>query len=177
MGVRRVTEQNIKTIIEKLELVPLEGEGGMYRRTYAGDPDAEGRHAYSVIYYLLTQRTFSHMHKLNADEVYHFYMGDGMELLILYPDGRAECRVLGCNLDRGEIPQFRVPAGCWQGSRVVRGGTYSLVGTTMTPAYEEEMYTHGVCEELCKKYPLVSDKIRERCGAVAREVQENETII
>ena len=159
-----MTEENVKTIIEKLGLVPLEGEGGMYRCTYAGVSDSEGRAAYSAIYYLLTERSFSHMHKLDADEIYHYYMGDSIELLLLYPDGKAECRILGCNLAKGEVPQLLVPAGCWQGSRVVQGGTYSLVGTTMTPAYDDKKYVHGDCEQLCKLCPEMKEKIQQRCG-------------
>ena len=37
-------------IAEKLDLLPLEGEGGMYRRTYEGTVMAHGGTAYSAIY-------------------------------------------------------------------------------------------------------------------------------
>ena len=105
----------IESIIEKLKLVPLTGEGGMYRYLYAGEKDAAGRESYSSIYYLLTEHSFSHMHRLKTDEIYHYYMGDGLELLLLYPDGTSEIKVLGTRLSDGEVPQFRVPAGVWQG--------------------------------------------------------------
>jgi hypothetical protein len=169
VGIGWMTQENVKTMIEKLDLVPLEGEGGMYRYTYAGAPDLNGRSVYSAIYYLLTEHSFSHMHQLDADEIYHFYMGDSLELLLLYPDGKAECRVLGCDLAQGEVPQILVPAGCWQGSRVIQGGKYALVGTTMAPAYDAEKYVHGDSEKLCELYPEAADKIRQRCGnAVAQ---------
>ena len=112
----------IESIIKELKLVPLTGEGGMYRYLYAGEKDAAGREYYSSIYYLLTEHSFSHMHRLKTDEIYHYYMGDGLELLLLYPDGTSEIKVLGTRLSDGEVPQFRVPAGVWQGSVVAHGG-------------------------------------------------------
>lgn len=160
---------SVETIIEKLELVPLAGEGGMYRYLYAGEKDAAGREIYSSIYYLLTERSFSHMHRLKTDEIYHYYMGDGLELLLLYPDGRAEKKVLGPRLTEGEVPQLRVPAGVWQGSVVAHGGTCCLAGTTMAPAYVDDDYEHGDCEALCAEYPAASAAIKQRCGeAVAQ---------
>lgn len=151
-------------IVKALELVPLAVEGGMYRCLYTGERDASGKPSYSAIYYLLTENSFSHMHKLKTDEIYHYYMGAGLELLLLYPDGRFECRILGTNLSEGEVPQLCVPAGVWQGSRVVPGGTYCLVGTTMAPAYQDEDYEHGDCERLLRAYPEAADRIRARCG-------------
>ena len=146
----------IESIIEKLKLVPLTGEGGMYRYLYAGEKDAAGRESYSSIYYLLTEHSFSHMHRLKTDEIYHYYMGDGLELLLLYPDGTSEIKVLGTRLSDGEVPQFRVPAGVWQGSVVA-------------PAYLPEDYEHGDMKTLCAGYPDAEAAIRRRCGeAIAR---------
>lgn len=152
-------------IIDKLGLVPLEGEGGMYCRNYEGAADESGHAAYSSIYYLLTKNSFSHMHQLKTDEIYHFYLGDSMEILLLYPDGHAEVKILGTRLSEGQLPQILVPAGVWQGSRVVYGGVFSLAGTTMAPAYTDGDYEHGDCEALCERYPEVKEKIKARCGA------------
>lgn len=135
----------------------------MYRRNYEGPKDENGRAAYSSIYYLLTKNSFSHMHRLKTDEIYHFYLGDSMELLLLYPDGHTEIKILGTKLSEGQLPQILVPAGVWQGSRVVDGGEFSLVGTTMAPAYTDRDYEHGDWEELCKKYPEAEEKIKVRC--------------
>ncbi len=157
------SSDKINQIAEALKLEPLPGEGGLYRCVYEGAENEQGQKISSAIYYLLDDVMFSHMHKLESDEVYHYYMGDGLELLLLYPDGKAKCQILGTDLEAGERPQIVVPGGVWQGSRVRQGGTYCLVGTTMAPAYRQEEYQHGNCEELCKQYPEVADKIRERC--------------
>lgn len=165
-GCRAVCSQENVTdlIVDKLGLVPLEGEGGMYRCTYEGREKEDGEKEYSAIYYMLTRETFSHMHRLRDNELYHFYMGDALELLLLYPDGTFEVKYLGTDLQKGQTPQVMVPAGTWQGARVTEAGDYCLCGTTMTPAYTQEEYEQGECRELCRMYPEAAEMIRRRCS-------------
>ncbi|WP_320928422.1 cupin domain-containing protein [Hungatella sp.] len=111
-------------IIDKLALIPLEGEGGMYCRNYEGAADESGHAAYSSIYYLLTKNSFSHMHRLKTDEIYHFYLGDSIEILLLYPDGHTEVKILGTRLSEGQLPQILVPAGVWQGPGLWTEGSF-----------------------------------------------------
>ena len=150
-------------IAEKLDLLPLEGEGGMYRRTYEGTLMENGGKEYSAIYYMLTKDTFSHMHKLKDDELYHYYMGDALELLLLYQDVTFCKKYLVLDLDNGQVPQILVPGGVWQGSCVISGGEFCLCGTTMTPAYTQEEYEHGNYQKLCKEYPEASEYIKKLC--------------
>ena len=82
-------------IIRHLQLVPHPAEGGFYRETYRshaafepGPPFAGRRPHATAIYFLLTADTFSAMHRLPGDEVYHFYRGDPVELLELHPNGQ-----------------------------------------------------------------------------------------
>lgn len=167
---REISPESMPELITgKLGLVPLEGEGGMYRCTYEGRTKENGEKEYSAIYYLLDRNTFSHMHRLRDDELYHYYMGDGLELLLLYPDGTFEVKYLGADLLNGQIPQIMVPAGTWQGSRVIDGGSYCLCGTTMTPAYTQDEYEHGDCAALCEEYPKAADKIKALCGQEAAD--------
>ena len=53
----------------------------------------------TAIYFLLTPETFSAMHRLVSDEVYHFYLGDPVELLCLREDGSGEVLTMGTDLD------------------------------------------------------------------------------
>ncbi len=46
---------------------------------------AAARPAGTAIYYLLEPGTFSEMHVLASDEIFHFYLGDPVEMLQLYP--------------------------------------------------------------------------------------------
>ena len=116
-----------------LGLVPHPREGGWYVRTYeAGElVGAEcfadgryggGRRTGTAIYYLLEADTFSEMHRLKSDEVFHFYMGDAVEMLRLYPGGRGERVVIGTDLAAGQRPQVVVEKNIWQGSRLWRVG-------------------------------------------------------
>ncbi|QCX78011.1 hypothetical protein C9F11_21905 [Streptomyces sp. YIM 121038] len=149
-------------LIAEHGLVPLEFEGGMFRRTWAGPPDAAGRPVGTAIIMLLTSEPgdFSALHRLPIDEVWHFYRGDALELLLLHPDGSDELRFLGG--DGGEF-QVVVPAGTWMGARVRAGGDWSLFGTTMAPGFMDEDYEGGEAGALAAAYPSRATHIRELC--------------
>lgn len=160
-------------VIELLGLVPLEGEGGMYRQTYESARTLDGAAAGTAIYYLLEEDTFSHFHKLTGDEVYHFYLGDAVELWELLPDGTGRCTVLGPDLAGGQAVQHTVPAGHWQGSRLAPGGRWALLGTTMCPGYTPAGYTHADRAQLLAQYPAWA---RAVCALTAGPGQEEKDV-
>src|SRR5207245_2095434 len=94
------------------------------------------RWAGTAIYYLLTPDTFSALHRLPTDEVYHFYLGDPVEMLQLWPDGSGRVGTLGQDVRAGQLLQVIVPRGVWQGSRLRPGGAFALLGTTMAPGFD-----------------------------------------
>ncbi|MFJ6698971.1 cupin domain-containing protein [Streptomyces sp. NPDC091272] len=145
-------------------LRPLPVEGGLFRRTWAGPPDATGRASGSAIMVLLTSAPgdFSALHRLPADEVWHFYRGDPLELLLLAPDGTDRLVPLG-DFARGGPVQYVVPAGTWMGARVARGGGWSLFGTTMAPGFAPADYEGGDPDRLAARYPRQAVRIRELC--------------
>lgn len=154
-------------IIEKLGLQPLTDEGGQVIRTYCSKTlTADGEAAGTAIYYLLKGQAFSHLHRLTGDEIYHFYMGDAVELTELLPDGTVEKTILGSDIMNGETPQHLVPAGNWQGSRLAEGGSWALLGTTMCPGYTDDRYEQGDPEILLAKYPSAEKEIRELTGQI-----------
>jgi uncharacterized protein len=168
-----VKQIHAEEIIEQLGLEPLPQEGGMYAVTYrsdetvqpAGLPEryGEARPLSNSILYLLTDEpeSYSALHRLPTDEVYHFYLGDPVEMLLLYPDGRSKQVTLGQDILAGQHVQFVVPRGVWQGSRVRRGGRFALMGTTLAPGYADADYEHGLYEELAAAYPEQAGLIRE----------------
>ena len=136
-------------IIATLGLEPHPEEGGFYRETYrSADSFAPGglfagsRSCGTAIYFLLTPSTFSEMHRLPGDELFHFYLGDPVDMLLLHPEGVSEEVTLTNDLALGR-PQVVVPGGVWQGSRVRRGGAFALLGTTMGPGFEFPDYERG----------------------------------
>lgn len=136
-----------------LDLAPLSQEGGMFRRTWESREEWNGKAMGSAIYFLLTANSFSHLHRLPSDEVYHFYSGDPVELHLLGPEGEIRTVLLGGDLAAGQVPQAVAPAGWWQGSRIVPGGAWALLGTTMSPGYVDVDYEHGDPITLKAQYP------------------------
>jgi len=159
-----------REVIDMLGLTPHPEEGGFFREghrsaeTLSADvlPERYGsaRCHSTAIYYLLTPETYSHMHRLETDEVFHFYLGDPCEMLHLHPDGRGETVLLGQDLAAGQRPQVVVPRGVWQGMRLVPGGAFALMGCTVAPGFEYEDYAHGARTELLGQYPDFAELIR-----------------
>lgn len=150
-------------IINKLGLEPLPGEGGYYRETYR-DKDIISKNCFAgrynsdkcfstAIFYLLTPDTFSALHRLPAEEVFHFYLGGPVKMLQLHSDGSSEVINLGSDIENNQKLQVVVPRGTWQGSFLAEGGSFALMGATMSPGFDFPDYESGVREDLLKKYP------------------------
>jgi predicted cupin superfamily sugar epimerase len=156
-----VTASEIKTL---LNLEPHPIEGGSFRRTYTSNHALElprgVRPAGTAIYYLLEPSTFSEMHILDSDEMFHFYLGDPVEMLQLYPDGRSAVFTLGQDLEAGQQVQLVVPAGVWQGTRLLDDGQVALLGCTVTPGFDFADYRSGSYGELAEKWPTEAERIR-----------------
>jgi uncharacterized protein len=167
-----MTAEDVKKL---LGLAPHPREGGWFVRTYeageliAAEAFGDGRYAGArrtgtAIYYLLEPETFSEMHRLESDEVFHFYVGDAVEMLQLTADGQGERVLIGNDLVGGHRPQVVVGRGVWQGSRLVAGGRWALLGCTVSPGFEFEDYEAGERVELCRRWPEFAEEI----GALTR---------
>jgi predicted cupin superfamily sugar epimerase len=160
-----------EALIDHLGLIPLDIEGGWFRQTYVSADTLSKSHLpdryrvdkpfSTLIYYLLTAapESFSALHRLPTDEIYHFYLGDPVELLQLNSDGSSVVVRLGHDLFNGEVVQHVVPGGVWQGSRLIQGGAFALMGTTMAPGYTSEDYEGGTQDLLIEQYPDRADLI------------------
>jgi predicted cupin superfamily sugar epimerase len=158
-----VLGEDVADIAARYGLEPLPVEGGLFQRTWAGPVDAAGRPAGSAIIALFSVEgdLFSAMHRLPIDEVWHFYRGDPLELLLLGPRGEAGVELLGTA--PGQHVQLTIPAGTWMGARVTDGGRWTLCGTTMAPGFVPADYEGGDAEELCARYPAQAGRIRALC--------------
>src|SRR5262249_19429373 len=92
-------------------------------------------------------------HRLDHDEVWHFYAGDPLRLVLLHPDGCDEEVFLGGDVVRGEQVQQVVPAGTWMAGEVAPGGPWSLFGCTMAPGFTPGCFEGGVVPELLRSHP------------------------
>jgi len=150
-------------IIALLNLIPHPKEGGYFRETYRSSETVpektlpsryKGIRSFTTaIYYLLTPETFSTMHRLQSDEIFHFYLGDPVEMLQLWPDGIGKTVILGSDLLRGMQPQLIVPGGVRQGARLLKNRKFALLGATVSPGFELADYEAGERDDLIKSYP------------------------
>ena len=164
-----MTAEDVKKL---LGLQPHPREGGWYVRTYEATERVDAavfedkryagaRLTGTAIYYLLEPGTFSEMHRLKSDEIFHFYGGDAVEMLQLHGHGSGAVVRIGNDFVAGERPQVVVRRGVWQGSRLVAGGRWALLGCTVSPGFEFEDYEAGEREELCAGWPAFDSLIRE----------------
>lgn len=160
-------------IVEALGMQP-HPERGWYVETYrstlrvsgpratAGTlPHGGERDASTAIYFLLSdEQPATYLHRLKSDEVFHFYEGGSLDLLILEPGGEVRIPTLGLDLANGERPQLVVPAGAWFAAELCEGVPYCLFGCTVAPGFDFADFELADGPELEPRYPSVADRIR-----------------
>jgi predicted cupin superfamily sugar epimerase len=161
-----------RDLIEYLGLKPLSFEGGYYRETWRADEAvppsglpprySAARALGTAIYYLLTDEPgqFSALHRVASDEVFHFYLGDPVEMLLLSPAGNAREIMLGPKILDGQLVQYVVRRGVWQGARLASGGRFALLGATVAPGFDFQDFELGKRDELVRQYPEHAQLIR-----------------
>ena len=142
-------------------------EGGFYRRTYAAtlpiDFNGRTRHVCTAILFLLEACQYSRLHRIPQDEIWHFYCGDPLRLVMLLPNGTVREVILGHEILAGQFVQYCVPAGAWFGAAPCIGGAYSFVGCTVSPGFVMEELEFGERDSLLKLFPGGEKIIREFC--------------
>ncbi len=158
-------------IIQRLKLLHNDAEGGYFGSTYVSGivlPDAAlpdfpatagGRPICGAIYYFLDANEISVLHRVTGDMLYHFYSGDPVQMLILYPKddkrfpNKTEVCIFSNDVAAGGSPMKMIPGGAWLGSRLIPGGSYALMGVTMAPGFDVADYTIGDRHALIHDYP------------------------
>lgn len=154
--------KNADYYIEKLNLTS-HIEGGAFKETYRSEmivpetvlnSDFHGdRNASTAIYFLLKHSQFSALHKIAADEMWHFYDGDALCIYEITNEGKLLKHLLGKDLEKGESFQVVIKAGSWFGSRCEVENGFSLVGCTVAPGFDFEDFVLAKREELLTMYP------------------------
>lgn len=166
-----------RDVITHLGLEPLAIEGGYFRETYRAPlvvpasalPELfDGpRCLATAIYYLLTPESFSTLHRVASDEVFHFYAGDAVQMLQLLPDGGGRIVTIGNNLAAGHQPQMVVPAGVVQGCRLApptaaspeEPAGWALLGCTVAPGFEYADFVAADRARTSAEYPEFAELI------------------
>lgn len=142
--------------IEKLKLVK-HPEGGYYRETYKSPIEIDEitkRSIATTIFYLIDHDDFSAFHKIDSDEIWHFYHGSSITLFIIDDtDGKLFTLVLGNNIEKKENLEVIVRNNFWFAAQVNDQYSYSLVGCTAIPGFEFKYFMLGKRDELISLYP------------------------
>jgi predicted cupin superfamily sugar epimerase len=156
-------------IIKFFGMKPLPHEGGYYVQTYQCTERiaqtalparyTNDKNFSTAILYLLTPNTFSALHRLRSDEIFHFYLGDPVTRIQLHPDGSGNVVTLGQDILNGQCVQVTVPKNTWQGSLLNEAGKFALMGCSVAPGFQFEDFELGKREGLLNEYPNQRDLI------------------
>lgn len=161
----KISQRRALTAQDWIQKLGLERhpEGGYFKQTYRAaltlDEDAlpatfhGPRSASTAIYFLIGGDDFSALHRLAADEVWHFHLGSPMEVHSIDPTGKHRVATLGHNIDSGQLLQYVVPGGCWFGSCMVEQQSFALVGCTVAPGFDFADFEMGDRNRLMREYP------------------------
>jgi len=144
-------------LIAQLGLLP-HPEGGHYREVFrsgAAVRPSDGRPeraALTAIFFLLASGEVSRWHRVGSDEVWHFYEGDPLDLLVADPDFRDVTRARLGPVGGDARPVRIVPSGHWQAARPL--GAYTLVGCTVGPGFDFADFT------MLRDVPAAADLVR-----------------
>jgi len=157
-----IKTNKIESLIKNLQLTP-HPEGGYYKETYRSEGfiphdcfnnTFNGDRSYSTgIYFLLTSDTFSALHRIKQDEMWHFYDGGPLLVHVITNEGTYYTITLGKDFENGEVPQAVVPAGAWFGASVKNKDDYSFVGCTVSPGFDFEDFELAKEKDLILQYP------------------------
>ncbi|MEL6254742.1 MAG: cupin domain-containing protein [Bacteroidota bacterium] len=121
---------------------------------YSGD-----RSLATQIYFLVDKAGFSAFHRLDSDELWHFYQGNPLQIHLIHPNGSYENIWLGDDIEADQHFYARVPAGVYFAAEVENEEEYSLVGCTMAPGFDFEGFELPKANTLIEQYPQHGDLI------------------
>ena len=141
-------------------MTPLPVEATFFAQTYESDETyGDGQICTAGVgLYSNDRQSRSLFHRLTFDEVWHFYGGDPLRLVLLHPDGSDEEVILG-DPAAGHAVQHVVRAGSWQAGEVAFGGSWSFFGVTMAPGFTPACFEGGRAVDLRERYPARRDDI------------------
>jgi uncharacterized protein len=153
-------------IIEILGLTP-HPTCGLVKQTYLSKdiipknylpfPSNSDRPVGSVLYFMLTQQRQIILHKICSDQMYHFYFGAPIEVLLLYPDKKVEIKLMGHDIKSGMMPQLFIPRDTFHATRSCGTEKFSLLGTSEWIGINPEDIELGDIKILSTLYPNLKE--------------------
>lgn len=132
-------------------------------------PFADGRPMGSALYFMVTPTAPVRLHRIRNDQLYHYYLGDPLEVIMLRGDGTTERVVVGPDLRGGQRVQLLIPGDTFHTARLMGQRRWFLGASTEWPGVVPADVEIGKLDELAAKYPSVAADLR----AIAASVREN----
>jgi predicted cupin superfamily sugar epimerase len=123
-------------------------------------PFAGGRPTGSALYFMVTPEASVRLHRIRNDQLYHYYLGDPIEVLMLRIDGTTERVVVGPDLRNGQRVQVLIPGNTFHTARVVGQRRWFLGASTEWPGVEPADIEIGDAESLANEYPEAAEDLR-----------------
>lgn len=123
-------------------------------------PFAAGRPLGSALYFLVTPAAPVRPHRIRNEQLYHYYLGDPLEVFLLHGDGHAERMVVGPDIAAGQRLQLLIPGNTFHTARVIGEQRWFLGASTEWPGVIPADVEIGNVDELAERYPAVADDLR-----------------
>jgi len=171
----KVTSMSVDEIRSLLKLEP-NATCGFVRVTFLSQekiaagglpaPFADGRPLGSALYFLVTADAPVRLHRIRNDQLYHYYLGDPLELFLVHADGTHERVVVGPDIRAGQRVQLLIPGNTFHTARLLGGGRWFLGASTEWPGVIPADVEIGKLDELAGKYPSVAGELRAIAASV-----------
>jgi uncharacterized protein len=169
---KAAAERREMTADEVRKLLKLEPHAtcGYVRETYRSalpiasgglpEPFADGRPAGSALFFMVTPSAPVHLHRIRNDQLYHYYLGDTLEVLMLPDGGTVQRALVGPDIGAGQHVQLFIPGNTFHTARLAPKGSWFLGGSTEWPGVLPADVETGDVEELAELFPGAAADLR-----------------
>ena len=157
-----------KEYIDKLQL-KVHPEGGYFSEVYRSEELIKVNHlserynssrSFSTsIYYMLEGNQFSSFHRLKSDELWHFYDGTALTIIVINEKGLLDKIRLGNDLNKSETFQTVIKKNSWFAAELIDKNSFALIGCTVSPGFDFDDFELGNRNDLVKEFPQYEEVI------------------
>lgn len=129
-------------------------------------PFNDARPIGSALYFMVTPDAPVRLHRIRNYQLYHYYLGDPLDLVLLHSNGKSERVIVGPDIASGQRVQFLIPGGTFHTARLAGQKRWFLGASTEWPGVIPEDVEIGDVEKLAAEYPTVAAELRAIAAAV-----------